>query len=291
MQKIAYPLSAILFVLILQACSPACCDRPGHEFMPDMAHSIAYEANYYSYYSLNTWGSEEEYRKYAMPRLPVKGTIARGSSGQHYAASAEDKMNQSKSMSGQLSPNSIAIASNSQVPYEYGNTEEERTRASNEIIDNPFPITDAGLEKGKKLYDIYCGICHGEKGDGNGYIVREADAAKGISAGVYPAQPANLINDEFTAASNGRMYHAIVHGKNVMGAYTNKLSYDERWQVIHYIRSLQAKERKLVYNQDANTLNDIEKPANLISIEVEETKEINLETNEGDESHSQDSHH
>ncbi len=62
------------------------------------------------------------------------------------------------------------------------------------------------------------------------------------------------------AASNGRYYFAIMHGKNVMGGYADKISYEERWQVIHYIRSLQAKDKKLVYNEKENTLNEIDVP-------------------------------
>jgi len=45
-----------------------------------------------------------------------------------------------------------------------------------------------------------------------------------------------------------------------MGAYADKLSFEERWQVIHYIRSLQAVVKKAKYNETANTLNNIEKP-------------------------------
>ena len=37
--------------------------------------------------------------------------------------------------------------------------------------------------------------------------------------------------------------------------FKDKISYEERWQVIHYIRSLQAKEKKLEYSEEANTLN------------------------------------
>ena len=70
---------------------------------------------------------------------------------------------------------------------------------------------------------------------GLGYLVRE-------DGGVYPAQPANFLLEEFVQASEGRYYHSIMYGKNVMGGYADKLSYEERWQVIHYIRSLQAKE-------------------------------------------------
>jgi hypothetical protein len=63
------------------------------------------------------------------------------------------------------------------------------------------------------------------------------------------------------AAGNGRYYFAMVYGKNVMGGYTDKLSFEERWQVMHYIRSLQAKAKNLEYSEKANTLSNIEKPA------------------------------
>jgi mono/diheme cytochrome c family protein len=122
------------------------------------------------------------------------------------------------------------------------------------MVNNPFPITKEGLEKAKPLYNIYCGICHGEKGDGQGWLVTMPDSK-------YPAQPKNLIGDDMIAAGNGRYYFGIMYGKNVMGGYTDKLSFEERWQVIHYIRSLQAKSKSLEYSETANTLSNIEKPA------------------------------
>lgn len=227
-----------LFVVMFFACSQPGGNDPGSEYMPDMAHSIAFEANHYNYYYLNTWGSKDAYYKMAQPRLPVEGTIPRG-----YAGGADGAASKG-----------IAFTANSAVPYYYADSDEERTRAMNEIISNPYPITDAGLADGKELYEIFCGICHGDKGDGNGYLARE-------DGGKYPVLPANLISEEFIAATNGRFYHAIMYGKNVMGSYKDKISYEERWQVIHYIRSLQAKELKLEYNQLVNTLNDVEVPA------------------------------
>ena len=231
-------LVALFFLASVVACSGPDGNDPGTEYMPDMGHSIAYEANHYDYYSKNTWGSEEDYHKMAQPRKPVKGTIPRGYAG-HVAPAAND----------------VAIPANGSVPYYYGDTDEERTRAMNEILVNPFPITEKGLAVGKNLYDINCGICHGAKGDGNGWLVDEANLnAK------YPAQPAIFTTDEFVNATEGRYYHAIIYGKNVMGGYTDKLSYEERWQVVHYIRALQAKDRKLAYSQEANTLNAVGVP-------------------------------
>lgn len=244
-------IAVIAFMFFMAACASPGGDSTGSEFMPDMAHSIAYEANYYNYYYNNTWGSREDYYKYAQPKLPVNGTVPRSSS------------------------KSISIPSAVQSkPYYYSDTEEERTRATNELVDNPHPITDAGLAVGKELYNINCAICHGAKADGNGYIVRD-------DGGVYPVQPANLINDEFTAASNGRYYHSIMYGKNLMGSYKDKLSYDERWQVIHYIRSLQAKEKGLTYNQYTNTLNSIDRPAG----ELKQVAEADHHGDHGDAQH------
>jgi len=255
--RILYAIIFLAFVAA-QGCSPAGGEKRGHEFMPDMSHSTAYEANLYDYYYFNTWGSEKEYKEFVQPREPVNGTIPRGYVGAHYQEDMAGVVNAKKEFTGQSSQTAIAYTANGHVPYYYDDTEEERTRAMAEIIDNPYPITEKGLAQGKELYTIYCAICHGDKADGLGYLVREADAAQGIAAGVYPAAPANFQQPEFYAASNGRYYHSIMYGKNVMGSHADKLSYEERWQVIHYIRSLQAKEQGLVYNEKENTFtNDI----------------------------------
>jgi mono/diheme cytochrome c family protein len=277
----------ILFVgfLYITACSPAGGDKRGHEFMPDMAHSTAYDANIYDYYYYNTWGSEEDYKEFAMPKKPVKGTIARGHTSLVDHPDRLSRIVSLKNFTGVNSPNAIAIPANGSVPYYYNDTEEERTRAMNEIIENPFPITSEGLAIGKELYVIYCGICHGDKGDGLGHLVREANPAIGDPGGVYPAAPANFLLDDFVNASNGRYYHSIMYGKNVMGSYADKLSYEERSQVIHYIRSLQAKDKGLKYNEEENTFTEVDVPGASI---VAQLKEMNSkadieEGHDGDE--------
>ena len=264
---------AVVFLYTIMSCSNPSGNNPGSEYMPDMGHSIAYEANYYDYYSHNTWGTEAEYYKMAQPRKPVKGTIPRGHAGAIPTAA-----------------NDLAIPQNGSVPYYYSDTEEERTRAMNEILVNPFPITAEGLERGKELYNIQCGICHGEKGDGNGWLVDEANKnAK------YPAQPAIFTTDDFVNATEGRYYHAIIYGKNVMGGYADKLSYEERWQVIHWIRALQAKDKKLAYSETENTLNAVgvpggSKPAGLGKEQMVKVEVPILEHHGHDEGHHDAGH-
>jgi mono/diheme cytochrome c family protein len=177
------------------------------------------------------------------PRIPVKGTIARGFAGN------PDHISGGRGISYKM---------NGSVPYYFGNTEEERLRAIAEIIKNPYPITTSGLEKGKALYNIQCAICHGEKGDGAGYLVRD-------DGGKYPVQPANFMLDDLINSSNGRYYHTLIYGRNLMGSYADKLSYDERWYVIQYIRSLQAASKKLEYSEKANTLNTSDVPYSTIA--------------------------
>ena len=106
----------------------------------------------------------------------------------------------------------------------------------------------------------------------------------------------------FIAASNGRFYHSIMQGRNLMGSYKDKLNYEERWQVIHYIRSLQAKATKTEYNQLVNTLNEIDRPAGPdVVVEeahdhdsdehADEAHEAHDHEAEGEHAHDDDSDH
>ncbi len=226
-----------LFAWFFSLCSPAGKNKTGHEYMPDMYHAVSYEANVLNDYSWNHWDDKSSFVKAALsqPRGKVSGTVARGYTGVYY--NGETAL---EAVRGKNAPNAIAAPINGEVPFYYENTEEERLRCEKEITTNPFPITKAGLERAKPLYDIYCGICHGEKGDGQGWLVAMPNSK-------YPAQPKNLLADDILPSGDGRYYFAIMYGRNMMGAYADKLSFEERWQVIHYIRSLQAKSKNLPY--------------------------------------------
>lgn len=244
-------LGIALFAWLFSLCSPAGKNKTGHEYMPDMYHQVAYEANQYSAYYWNHWDDKSVRHKaeLSQPRGKVAGTIARGMTGVYYNGPLALDV-----VRGKNAPNAIAAPVNGESPFYYENTEADRARCEDEMTGNPFPITQAGLDRAKPLYNTYCGICHGEKGDGQGWLVTMPDSK-------YPAQPKNLIGDDMIGAGNGRYYFAFMYGKNVMGGYSDKLSFEERWQVIHYIRSLQAKSKSLEYGEKANTLSNVEQPA------------------------------
>jgi cytochrome c553 len=244
-------LGVAIFAWLFSLCSPAGVNKTGHEYMPDMYHPITFEANNYSAYSWNTWDKDNARSKASLsqPRFSVDGSIPRGYTGVYYGdAAALDVVR------GKNANNAIAAPVNGQAPFYYQNNEVERIQCEKDMVNNPFPIDNAKMEKAKPLYLAYCGICHGEKGDGQGYLYA-GPAAK------YPAAPKNLLGDDMISAGNGRYYFAIMYGKNMMGGYAEKLSFEERWDVIHYIRALQAKSKNLEYNEKSNTLSNIEKPA------------------------------
>jgi mono/diheme cytochrome c family protein len=114
------------------------------------------------------------------------------------------------------------------MPYEIDNTNEGYDLAK-ATLKNPLDASQIDLKKGKELYDIYCGICHGNKGNGKGKLV-EREKILGVPS----------YSDAGRAITEGSIYHVIYYGKNTMGSYANQLNENERWQVTAYVEKLKA---------------------------------------------------
>lgn len=128
-------------------------------------------------------------------RVPPKGTIARGFKPYPY-----DKFN-------------VAAADSLKSP-----------RASL-TADELIYFESAGREK----YEIYCGVCHGNTGKGDGPI-----------AGKMVKRPPNLTDSIFSAYSEGRIYNVITNGWGLMGSYSSQITSDnDRWAVVDYVKQLQ----------------------------------------------------
>jgi mono/diheme cytochrome c family protein len=113
--------------------------------------------------------------------------------------------------------------------YAYPNTNEGYEAAGLGLM-NPYPATELILEKGKQVYTNFCVHCHGEKGDGNGTLVQR-DKFAGVPS-YYSAALKDL--------PEGKMYHTIYYGKNMMGSHASQINYAERWAVIRYVQKLRA---------------------------------------------------
>lgn len=109
-------------------------------------------------------------------------------------------------------------------PYPYSKDEGELAGKS---LHNPLRPTKAILERGQKLFETYCIVCHGPKGDGAGFIVPK-----------FP-QPPPLFSEKVTQWPDGRIFHVVTRGQNLMPSYATQMTADERWAAVLYVRALQ----------------------------------------------------
>ena len=113
------------------------------------------------------------------------------------------------------------------IPYGIENTIEGKELARL----NPSPLdslnSEANLAEGMELYTIYCAICHGDKGDGQGNLVKRE---KILGVPSYADVARNI--------TVGTTYHTIYYGLNSMGSYAGQLDTEERWKVSEYVMKL-----------------------------------------------------
>lgn len=110
------------------------------------------------------------------------------------------------------------------VPYSYPDTNEGYDAAKLNLK-SPLTAEDLDSEKGKKLYTMYCSVCHGKKGDGQGTLVKR-EKFLGIP---------NYKDRDIT---EGSIYHVIMHGKNMMGSHASQLNEKERWLIVKHVQEL-----------------------------------------------------
>jgi mono/diheme cytochrome c family protein len=110
------------------------------------------------------------------------------------------------------------------VPYDYPDTNEGYELAKKELI-SPLEVNDENLSKGKELYNIYCAVCHGSKGDGQGILMKR-EKFLGI--------PSYADRD----ITEGSIYHVLMYGRNLMGSHASLVNQEERWQISQYVLEL-----------------------------------------------------
>jgi mono/diheme cytochrome c family protein len=96
------------------------------------------------------------------------------------------------------------------------------------IDEFPVPVTKELIDRGQERYNIYCVVCHGPTGNGDGMIVR-----RGFSA------PPTYNDDRLRNAPVGHFYDVITNGWGKMNSYASQVPVADRWAIVAYIRTLQ----------------------------------------------------
>ena len=88
-------------------------------------------------------------------------------------------------------------------------------------------LTPQLLARGRERYDIYCAVCHGATGEGNGEIVQRG----------FPAPP-TYHSERLRNAPIGHFYDVITNGYGVMYPYATRVAPNDRWAIAAYIRKV-----------------------------------------------------
>ena len=118
------------------------------------------------------------------------------------------------------------------------------TVARGELVNNPFmmtgklngadgdgfpmPVTEAMVNRGQERFNIYCSVCHGRVGDGNGMI-----PSRGYR------RPPSFHTVALRTARTGHFFDVMTNGFGAMPSYAVQIPVPDRWAIISYIRALQ----------------------------------------------------
>jgi mono/diheme cytochrome c family protein len=98
-------------------------------------------------------------------------------------------------------------------------------------LQNPVPPTDDSITAGMMSYSTHCQSCHGERGDGKG------ERAEKLSIAPSDFTDAHAMGE----LTDGELFWKISHGRRPMPGFQNKLTEQERWELVEYIRTLSQK--------------------------------------------------
>lgn len=114
------------------------------------------------------------------------------------------------------------------LPFPYGAGPEEAQRAGRELVNPYADSSPETLERGRRVFGIFCANCHDAAGEGRGAVVQR---------GMLP--PPSLLAARALAISDGEMFHVVTLGQGNMRSHAAQVSAEDRWKAIRWIRVLQ----------------------------------------------------
>ncbi len=184
-------------------------DKMGHtpvEWFNDMAHQPKYEPQHRS----------DFYSDSRAARLPIAGTVPIGFNlpGRYFQTEGNNLVDGTGGFANQPD-----YFNTGRIGDTYGEGIPEQLASRGADL----------LTRGQQRYNIYCSICHGAAGLGNGVVK---------NFGLVTVRP--LVDDLLRAQPDGQIFNTITHGKNTMGAYGPVIAVEDRWAIVTYVRALQA---------------------------------------------------
>lgn len=111
----------------------------------------------------------------------------------------------------------------------------------------PFRVTETVLARGQQQFNVYCSPCHSRLGDGRGMVVR-----RGLRS------PPSFHTDRLRNAPAGHFYNVITNGFGAMYSYASRITPEDRWAIVAYIRALQLSQHATLDDVPQDKLNELQ---------------------------------
>jgi mono/diheme cytochrome c family protein len=99
----------------------------------------------------------------------------------------------------------------------------------------PIPVNAQTMARGQERYNIYCSMCHGLAGDGDGLVTQRAIELEQPTW----VRPVSFHSEAIQNQPVGRLFHSITNGVRKMPGYGDQIPTEDRWAIILYLRALQ----------------------------------------------------
>jgi mono/diheme cytochrome c family protein len=116
-----------------------------------------------------------------------------------------------------------------ELPLHYAPTAADAARAGEELLSPVSTENVRARARGEQVFKNFCTPCHGADATGMSPVTQR---------GVPP--PPSLFAPHAAQMKDGQLFHILTYGQNNMAAYAGQVSREDRWNVIAYVRSLQA---------------------------------------------------
>jgi len=112
------------------------------------------------------------------------------------------------------------------------------------VLPSQIKMDFATLQRGQERFNIYCSVCHGISGGGNGIVNQRAMElvanTNGPVNGTVWVQAKNLVHDELvTVQPMGQVFNTITYGIRNMAGYGSQVPTEDRWAIAAYVKALQ----------------------------------------------------
>ncbi|MFG0262246.1 MAG: c-type cytochrome, partial [Novipirellula sp. JB048] len=136
---------------------------------------------------------------------------------------------------------------------------------------NPLEISAAVVRRGQTTFNIYCSVCHGRDGHGNGLVNQRAQMIM-ASAWVPPTSlhDESLYSDQYP---DGKLFSTISNGIRKMPGYSSQIKLEDRWAIVAYVRALQQSQNASLELVPPSQLAKVERKKNQVDKKLQEEAE------------------